>query len=596
MKCSKLRMNSRLKYLTANLFVGFIFFSMIPAQAAIIQNTKIIRVGRDIELSWEYNPSYPVNAVDIWVLSGEKIEFAKNPSRYSRINTVNGNSYKETLFKFGDRQNCYYRIVPEGTAKDQIFDDTLNDRTVAKFDLQLKNGLNLIAMPLLPQSGNHLTDLIGDQLQPGDQIVSFDNKEKSYHTASYISTGWDPLTPFSLFSGQGFFVYTNKEGEVLSFLGRVYEDYKPVIFDGVNLIGNSTPQTKEINKDMFGFILSSTQLNPQDAIYSYDPSSKAELIGDSFVFSKDFVLPPGTGYWYYRKNHSTGTYQATIEGEPSGATFQIFPPKKIRDRNNKNQIKRGCVVQLLTSPAPPDDSDDHVSEGSLLLTGKVGGGIPIPTGAISSFSYFLGNYSGDVYLRAWDTFDLSGSVKGRSYATLGPFAIPTAPAAPAVFDLSSFYTRYLCVPPSAPDVRVDEVELQVINRRGDTKISFTIVPMINKDIPAEVAPNPKKFLFMVRKKYAKYWDRQYTSNGPLTISNDNYYEPGLSYEIIGAAANYFGISKWDTRKTINFTVPTLDKESPVEWSKMDDGIFPFSIIKRLAERPGKQTVKLTISQ
>ncbi|HTY13022.1 MAG TPA: hypothetical protein VMD02_02410 [Candidatus Omnitrophota bacterium] len=569
---------------------------ILPVQAAIIQNTKIARVGRDIELSWDYNPAYPVESVDIWVLSGENIEFARTASRFSLVNRLAGTSYKETLFKFGDGQNCYYRIVPAGTSKDQIFDDTLNDRTVGKVDLKLKQGFNLIALPLLPQAGNRVTDIFTDQLKEGDQVVYFDNKEKDYRTATYSVKGWDLSRAFSIFAGQGFFVRASSDSQVLTFLGRVYEDYKPVIFDGANLVGNSTPQTKELNKDLFGLTFSGTPLNPQDAIYSYGPANKAELIEDFFAFSHDFVLPPGAGYWYYRKDREAGDFSTTFEAGPSGATFQIFPSNKIKDRLNKKELKRGCVVQFLTSPAPPNDSDNHVSNGDLLLTGKIGGGIPIPTLKPSSFAYFLGNYTGDVYVRVWDTNDISGSVKGRSYATLGPFNIPQAPVAPMIYDIPSFYTRCLCQAPGAPDIRVDEVELDVINRRGDTRVSFTIVPTPNIDVPVEVAPNPKRFIFMVRKKYSKNWERQYASNGRITVSNDNYYQPGLDYEIIGAAASYFGISQWDTRKIVTFSIPTLDKESPFEWSKLEDGLFPFSIIKRLAEAPRKQTVKLTISQ
>ena len=520
------------------LTILFLLFASSCSNASIIQNTKIQRLDSDIELSWEYNPGYPVDQVDIWVLSGTKIEFDKNPARYVKLNSVKRGSYRDTLTRTGNNQNCYYRIVPRNTPQKKIFDPELNNITVAKFDLELKKGLNLIALPILPQGLSRLEDVIGDQLKNDQaEVVYFDNREKDYRKAEYINRGFRYSKPFSLKAGCGFFINTRKRN-IITFVGEVTEEVKYTIYDGNNLLGNSIPQTKEINKRLFDQVIPGS-----DAIYGCTPASKAVFKEDEFVFNKEFLLTPGCGFWYQRRVPARDTYLPAISSEPAGATFRI-------SSDNAISADEGSIVQFLTSSAPPNDKGNHVSEGRQLFKGKIGGGIPMPTGSYGTFNYFLSNCTGEVYVRVWDTDDISGSVRGKRYATLGPFYAPFSPSAPAVFDLPFFYLKNVCAAPSSIGVKVDKIYLKA-GKTGKMGIAINLSPVLGRDNAVE----PIKFYYKLKNVDSPSWDREYSSSGPLSIIGDNYFIPGEWYEIIASASNYFGYGPWAEDKMLTFEIP-----------------------------------------
>lgn len=537
-------MNENNRFYLFSILIFIIFIVNFSAEASIIQSTKIQRVGKDIELSWDYDPKFPIDRVDIWLLSGEKIEFDKNPKRYSKVNTVKGNYYKDIFTRVGDNQNCYYRIVPAGSAQSDIFNQDLNDRTVAKFDIKLKKGLNLLALPLLPQIGLRVEDLLGGQLNLGDQVVYFDNKEKDFRRAIFIRDLWEYSRPFNIMPGQGFFIQVKNE-TVVTFVGEIIEEVKAVIYDGNNLIGNSSAQTKEINKSIVDQVLFGTQSNPGDAIYSFNPPAKALCVYDSFVFSNEFLFTPAAGFWYQRRTPGQNVYQ--LVPESSGATFSILPPNAIKD--GLTPLEVGCVVQFITSGAPPNNVGTHLSKGQLMLNGKIGGGNPVPTGTPGTFNYFLGEGSGEIYLRIWNARDISGSVRGKRYFTAGPFLLPNKPSAPAVFELTPASLKYVCAPPAAPDLRVEEFSLK------PKLLSFTVVPFFIDEPRAEVASNPKKYWYKFRTKGSKDWQKNYLRDGPLTVVGDPFFKPGKEYEVVAAANNYFGTSGWNRRKIASFTIP-----------------------------------------
>ena len=496
------------------LFVFLLLITCITtSEAAMIQNAKVQRVGADIELSWEYDPGALIDQADIWMLSGKGIEFDKNPFRYNKVNSVKGTSYRDIQVKTGDGQNCYYRIVPQNTVQKDIFDGNLNDTTLGKYDLNIKKGLNLVALPLVPQNGNSLDDVIGEQLGKNDQIIYFDNKEKDFRRASYTSLGmWQYSKRFSILPGQGFFINAQKNGSI-TFAGLVTEELRPIIYEGNNLIGNSTPFTKEINRETFG-----GGSNGEDAIYNFNPCLKAVLYGETFTFSKEFLFMAGTGYWYQRSRPAKNHYPIGPWGKPSGLTFKI-PAEG--------------AAQFITANEPPDDFGDHISDGAL----------------IPNFNNFLGDTSGEVYLRIWNTQDISKSVKGKKYETYGPYSPLLSPSAPLVIEIPYVKLDNICLPPSAPGVRVEGLTV------APARITFTVVPIYSKDSSIEVASSPKKFRFKFRLLSSKSWDREYISDGPLTISGDTFFKPGMEYELAAQANNYFGPSQYDEKKFYRFRIP-----------------------------------------
>ena len=527
------------------LSILILLLTISASHASIIQNTKIQRAGRDIEITWEYNPLHVMDQVDIWVLSGKKIEFDKTPSRYTKVNSVKGNSYKDVFIKTGDNQNCYYRIVPRATAQKNIFDPEINDRTVAKFDLELKKGLNLVTIPLLPQGRSLLEDLVGEQLSNEDQVIYFDNRIKDFRRAVYSSGIFKYDKLFSISAGDGFFVKTQKNIAV-TFVGEATDEVKYIIYEGNNLLGNSTPQTKEITRDLFMPAIAGTAASYQDALYSFNPSSKAILVEDSFIFNREFLLTPGCGFWYQRKKAGLNIYPSVLSSYPAGATFQILPENAI-------QAEIGSVVQFITSNDPPNDEGNHLSKGRLLFSGVVGGGVPLSTKAYGTFNYFINNCTGEVYVRVWNSNDISGSVRGKRYATLGPFTAPYAPSAPAVFNLPFFYIINLCAAPDPIDVRVEKIFMK--SQGNKMKVALTVVPVLSKESVIEPASNPKKFRFKFKRKESESWESEYISDGPLTIVGDDFFKPGRWYEVIGAAENYFGASDWDDNRVLSFKIP-----------------------------------------
>ncbi|MFA4967832.1 MAG: hypothetical protein WC624_06425, partial [Candidatus Margulisiibacteriota bacterium] len=191
------------------------------------------------------------------------------------------------------------------------------------------------------------------------------------------------------------------------------------------------------------------------------------------------------------------------------------------------------AVQFITANEPPNDFGNHVSEGEL----------------IPSYNNFLGDCSGEVYVRIWDAKDISKTVKGKKYATYGPYRPLLSPSAPLVVEIPYIKLDYICLPPTTPGVKVEGLIY------GPTRTTFTVVPLYSKAGTIETAGNPKKFRFKFRLLSSKSWDREYLSDGPLTISGDNFFKPGMEYELAAEANNYFGTSGYDERKYYRFRIP-----------------------------------------
>ncbi len=214
-------------------------------------------------------------------------------------------------------------------------------------------------------------------------------------------------------------------------------------------------------------------------------------------------------------------------------------------------LPQGSVIQFITANTPPNDIGNHLSSGSLISSGTVGGGDPVATGTNGTFNYFLA-YNGSAFVRVWDTVNISGSVKGKHYRTVGSYSLPGPPTPPPTHNLDSFATTYLADKPPVPSANATGFVLSWDGTLYKPAFYLKVVEGTNPLV--ETAPNPVKYNIHVRKVGETTWPKTYDgNNAQIWIEKDDYYVAGQNYQIEVQANNYFGASGYSS--PISFTIP-----------------------------------------
>ncbi len=221
----------------------------------------------------------------------------------------------------------YYRIRLKG------FKNFSN--TVGKFSRALETEMHLVSMPLIPYSTS-VQDVIGDQLTGApdesyaDRVWKWDADIQDFAYAWLVdgvgppfdgkwwSSGHFGPSTMTLNFGEGFFIQTRHENQMVTFLGSVPECVVSVadIRPGLQMIGTPSPEILPL--DGCGFQASGAKGAPSellaDRVWYWDEDGlfytyswlmdRTDAPEDARWWSSDPMGPtkmtmiPGQGYWY----------------------------------------------------------------------------------------------------------------------------------------------------------------------------------------------------------------------------------------------------------------------------------------------------------
>lgn len=256
-------------------------------------------------------------------------------------------------------------------------------------------------------------------------------------------------------------------------------------------------------------------------------------------------------------------------------TLQVLSPNRVNNYDGSALLNVGplgpTVLQFIDANTPPNNTGPlHLSSGSQISSGVIGGGIPVPTGTAGTFNYYL-SYIGNVYVRAWNTNNIAGSVRGSFYNTMGPYNLPGPPSPPSTPPIPTFSTMYKADVPLAPtclpSVGYVTVGVEMKFFIDASVRSFTPVgPVSPTNYQAEVAPYggvegpitwpTAKYNFEVdkggsiRRYYSDTLPLKLGQGGTATAldgtlaSDPAYYTMGSDFQIRVRENNYFGFGAW----------------------------------------------------
>lgn len=170
-----------------------------------INETRIERFNGHVKLYWNYNKAGLTKA-DIWRFNaGPNGGFSDVAGSYIKeIEDTSATEWEDTSVDVGDGENYYYRVVPYDAPDPNIMDGIFNKRTMGKVDIRLRDQYNAVCNPFNVSYIDVLT-LMGDQLEPGDQIHSWNQPGQTYGLITRLPGGW-PSTHNVKFA-DGFFIY-----------------------------------------------------------------------------------------------------------------------------------------------------------------------------------------------------------------------------------------------------------------------------------------------------------------------------------------------------------------------------------------------------
>lgn len=256
-------------------------------------------------------------------------------------------------------------------------------------------------------------------------------------------------------------------------------------------------------------------------------------------------------------------------------TLQVLSPNRVNNYDGSALPNVGplgpTVLQFIDANTPPNNTGPlHLSSGSQISSGVIGGGVPVPTGTAGTFNYYL-SYIGNVYVRAWNTNNIAGSVRGSFYNTMGSYNLPGPPSPPSTPPIPTFSTVYKADVPLAPtclpSVGYVTVGVEMKFYIDASVRSFTPMgPISPTNYQTEVAPYggvegpitwpTAKYNFeidkggSIRRYYSDTLPLKLGQGGTATAldgtlaSDPAYYTMGSDFQIRVRENNYFGFGAW----------------------------------------------------
>jgi hypothetical protein len=327
-------------------------FIITTAQAVKISNLNITRdadaVGSSVTVSWQTDPQG--SAVDIYTLtcntdaSGNYTSyFTTEASRWTKAReNVTINTYKDNN-QVGVGTAKYYKIVPAGHT---LTSSDLTSEVVGKFDIVIKQGMNLLSLPL-EVARTEIINVLGTQLtgsphgiqDESDEIWTWNQSTTSYNVAwlikgmgnpAYDNKWFDPSgnevsTSFSIRADQGFWAWAKTSSpSPITVVGKVASSPRTIsLASGMNLMGSCFPVQVKIGRSGLTESLTGSAHGIQDesdevwiwnqSTTSYDVAWLIKGMGNPAYDNKWFnpsgnevtdtrIFEPGRGLWIWVKS------------------------------------------------------------------------------------------------------------------------------------------------------------------------------------------------------------------------------------------------------------------------------------------------------
>ncbi|MBN2058230.1 MAG: hypothetical protein JW782_05505 [Candidatus Saganbacteria bacterium] len=180
-----------------------------------IRNTKIVRVGEDLKVTWGYDALGPT-AVRVAISSAPGQQY--DTTTFGVMSgVIPAGTTEETFVNAAhDGNNHYIRILPEPLVNPDMFNDENNSITVGKVEVNCPKGLYVFASLPFQEDNYSLKALIGDQL--GDSAKYLWWNGEAYEGGTYSGGDWNADNIMRI--GEGFLLMATADEKDVALTGR----------------------------------------------------------------------------------------------------------------------------------------------------------------------------------------------------------------------------------------------------------------------------------------------------------------------------------------------------------------------------------------
>jgi len=274
-------------------------------------NVKIFLTNNtsgEVMLNWTLSNSSNITNYIIYAITNYSAGFNFN-SPYATVSNTSTNYTDASSVNY---DQIYYIVRANGT--NGLTD--LNTKAVAKFNIKLYTGWNMMSVPILLY--DYTLDNAVYNAENTDELWRYDasNQGDPYDKTDYY-TGFGWFGDFSSFDNDKGYWYNSKKANHtvtpynLTFTGDVpVADRNQTFYNGYNLIGITSVATKNVDS-VFTSEVNTDELWKYDSSNQGDPYDKTDYYGGFGWFGDFGITQPGLGYWYNSKNATTYTWTYT---------------------------------------------------------------------------------------------------------------------------------------------------------------------------------------------------------------------------------------------------------------------------------------------
>ncbi len=213
------------------------------------------------------------------------------PDNFSFENPDSTTSLDEYLDTEASSVNQRYYIV---RAEDSSGNEENNSYVIGKFDLELKDGYNLVSLPLVPFNNNINFVMHQDvSYHPVSEIRRYNSTKQEFEITTCLGILWDLFSFQELNPGTGYFFNSSMDTN-FTIVGTLPEPLELEISKGMNMIGLASLNEKNISDVIPQTVEDNnvTELGKRNINQIYDLATYY-----SNDLYNEFTLKPGKGYW-----------------------------------------------------------------------------------------------------------------------------------------------------------------------------------------------------------------------------------------------------------------------------------------------------------
>jgi len=256
---------------------SFTTLDLTPPLAPTNLQIEVILPDQKIKLSWDC------------VIDATTYNIYESTNKTELGTLIGSTSDLEYIVETPLDNKAYYIV----RAEDQAGNEENNSNQLMKYDLDLKEGENLISIPLTPMD-NRIRETLkqNSSFEPIEKLTRFNSSTQSMESISYYpASGWQTSSIFnSIETLQGYFILSNTATK-FTIVGYPTNSLEIELVEGMNLIGlmlieqeNDLPAISPIKE------IASRNTDGTYSVATY-------YGGEGWVSSNKFNITTGNGYW-----------------------------------------------------------------------------------------------------------------------------------------------------------------------------------------------------------------------------------------------------------------------------------------------------------